>query len=451
MGNIPLFLCSLLILCFTLLYFKKRGWDLDVIDVYIIFVALHFGLYPFIRSLYSGKGWLYDSAHNNPWVIGLVFLQALIVIAIIRFVSQYFPEKIKKYLKIKTLIEQWAKVNNVLILALFCSLILFQIVSYYKYGIKAHIIPEDFEKIKNDIPYWLTSFRTIYNIIVFSVFIAAASKAAMSKNRDRYFWITLIIILLPLVAYFGRKAFANIVVIGGIIWMVKTEKQIVKLKYLSIAALMMLSFFIVSNMYQTYRLNLQEVGTSFKLENPLRAALNFNATLKNLKERPGTWEFNYLVITKQMSAPGKVTTNGRIYMEGFKSVIPRLFWPDKKTRMAAEVLADAYRVKLDDVSIAINPFGIAQAEFGYFSVIILPSAVLLIITLMAFLLKITTDYPVFFWLFSVTVLNYFIYVEENFYELFFMLRGVIAIMALFLLYVLMSKTRLHLRAKSYAT
>ncbi len=60
-------------------------------------------------------------------------------------------------------------------------------------------------------------------------------------------------------------------------------------------------FFLCSNIFQAYRDDFQAVGqvNLTKLKNPFTAAINFDATLENLKARPGTWEFNFLVFNHQ--------------------------------------------------------------------------------------------------------------------------------------------------------
>jgi hypothetical protein len=214
MGNGLLLLFSLLIIIFTIIYFKRKWPDLDVIDFYIIFIALHYGVYPFIRGLYFGKGQIYDTYNANLLVISLIFLQVSLTILIIKVIWAYLPMGMKKYLKVNTLITQWARVDKIVLLSIYCLLLLFQFICYYKYGVKSHIVPEDFANLEKALPYWLTSIRTIYNLLVLCVFIVLVSKAAMAEDRYRYCWMALIILFIPFVAYFGRKAFVNAVEIG---------------------------------------------------------------------------------------------------------------------------------------------------------------------------------------------------------------------------------------------
>ncbi|MCX6166193.1 MAG: hypothetical protein NTU73_15260 [Ignavibacteriae bacterium] len=66
------------------------------------------------------------------------------------------------------------------------------------------------------------------------------------------------------------------------------------------------AFFLFSNLFQAYRSIFQVVGKVEinKLKNPFSAAVDFNLTLQNLTKRPGTWEFNFLVINNQLNNMG---------------------------------------------------------------------------------------------------------------------------------------------------
>lgn len=440
LGNGLLLLFSILVLLLTVLYLKRKWPDIDIIDVYILFVCLYYGAYPLIRSLSLDKGVVYDSYNSNLLAISLVYLQVLLIVVTIRLVSAYLPARIMDYLKIKTLIKQWANVNSVVLIAIYVLLILVQLISYFKYGVRSHILPDDFSKIGKDLPYWLMSVRKIFHYVTLGVSIVLVSKAALSQGRSRYYWLALFILYLPLDAYFGRKGLINVVVMSAVIWLVINQNRLFTLKNVKIAGLVILTFFIGSNLYETYRYDLFAVGMNQRrLANPVSAALDFNKTLYNLKIRPGTWEFNYLIFDKQLKAPSRITTNGAITREDFKNAIPRIFWPEKDFVITPKILAEVYNEKEAAVSLGTNIFGIGQAEFGYYSIIIVPLVMILVIIMMAGVIKMIFNYPVFLWIFSVNILTFFINVEENQNELIFMLRYTLIIMAVFIPYAFISK------------
>lgn len=143
-GNISILIFSFIFICLITIYLYKKGPDLDVIDLYIIFVLFHFGFYPFVRGLYFGEDIIFDFRNADPLAIGLIFWHVLIILLIIRGISLYFPSNIANYLKLRYLIQQWSYINKYLLLSIYFCLIAFPIISYYNYGVRTYILPEDF-------------------------------------------------------------------------------------------------------------------------------------------------------------------------------------------------------------------------------------------------------------------------------------------------------------------
>lgn len=430
-GNIAILLCSFFLISIISFYLSKRWPELDIIDLYIIFVAFHFGLYPFIRGLHFGRDAIFDFRNSDPFVIGLVFLQVIIMLVIIRAVSFYFLGKYLNYLKISQLIQQWSNINKYILFSIYICLILFPFVSYFIYGVKTYIMPEDFKMIGKNLPYWFTSIRTIYNYLAFVIFIGLLSVMLKSYKYQRYLLMFLIVIFVPIVTIFGRRFFVNMILIAAVFWFVYNKEYIFRLKYLGIAVALICTFFLFSNIFQGYRWVLQTVGqvNSQKYKNIFSYAVDFNTTLSNLTHRPGTWEFNFLVFNHQINS-SNMTTNGKVTWEGFKSSFPRFLWPNKHFRLIDDILAQLYNVDPKAIDIGKNLFGIGQVDYGFFSFIIVPFIILFIITIMAGLIKITSDFPTFSWLLSANIIFYLINIEENGNEIFFMFRNIILILVI---------------------
>lgn len=437
MGNIWLLIFSFLFICIATIYIYKKWPDLDLIDLYIVFVALHFGFYPFIRGLHFGSDVIFDFRNSNPLPLLLVFLQVLVILVIIRAGAFYFSDNFKNYLKIKYLLQQWGKVNKYFVLLVYFWLIFFQIYSYLKYGVTTYILPDDFARIGKTLPYWFTSMRTVYPYAALIVFLGLFANVVKSRGYQQYLWILLTIIFAPIVALYGRRFLLNILVLSVMFWFIYKKEDIFRLKYITVGLVTIAVFFIFSNVYQTYRFKvfITEGPVQWsKLPNPFTAALNFSSTLNNLKARPGTWEFNFLVINHQLNEPG-MTTDGKITWEHFKSAIPRFFWPNKHFTLIDKVLGKLYHVKPESTDIGKNIFGIGQVDFGYFSLIIVPGIVLLLFIILAGLIKISQHYPTFLLLFSGTILFYLISIEESGNELFLMSRYILILLFFFGLYV----------------
>ena len=445
-GNISILICSVVFLFVVSFYLFKIWPNIDVLDLYIIFVLFHFGVYPFIRGLHFGKDVILDLRHGNPIVIGLVFIHVLLILTVIKMIYRYFPDKFVERLKITNLIQKWSLTNKYILFFIYGLLIIFQIFSYYKYGIKSYILPDDFAWIGKDLPYWFTSIRTVYAPLAFLVCLGLISSLLKSQGYYKYIWFILTLAFLPVVTLYGRRFFLAVIMIWTILWLVEKRKDARLMKYLAVGLFMALVFFLCSNIFQAYRDDLQDVGhlNLKKLKNPFTAAINFEATLENLKTRPGTWEFNFLVFDHQFSKPG-MTTDGKITMEGIKSSIPKFFWPDKQFLMIDKILGQLYQVRSKEIDIGKNLFGVGQVEFGYYSLIIVPLIIIIMLAMMAALIKMTINYPTYLWLFSVNILYFLINIEENGNEIFYMLRNIGIIFMIFCGYWVANKM-LELRA-----
>ena len=182
--------------------------------------------------------------------------------------------------------------------------------------------------------------RTIYNCITFCTFLSLFAYIVQSIKYQRYILIILTVIFVPIATIYGRRYFIEIIVASVIFWFVYRKENIFRLKYLTVGLVLLGAFFLFSNLFQAYRSIFQVVGKVEinKLENPISAALDFNLTIQNLTERPGTWEFNFLVINNQLNRP-EMTTNGRVNLEGLKSSIPRFFWPEKQFICIDDILS----------------------------------------------------------------------------------------------------------------
>jgi hypothetical protein len=440
-GNISLLICSFIFICIVSFYILKVWPEIDVIDLYIVFVLFHFGFYAFIRGLYFGKDVIFDFRYSNPLVISFIFVHILLILIVIKIIYWYFPNTLIECLKIRNLIKKWSLINKYILLLIYGTLIIFQIISYYRYGVKSYILPDDFARIGKDLPYWFTAIRTVYVPLTFLVCLGLISTLLKSQGYHKYGWLILTLGFFPAVTLFGRRFLLAVMILWAILWLVERKQAIFSMKYLAVGLSMVLAFFVCSNIFQTYRNDFQAVGqvNLTKLKNPFVAALNFEPTLKNLKDRPGTWEFNFLVFNHQFNQPG-MTTEGKITWEGIKSSIPRILWPGKHFLMIDNVLGRLYHVGPKEIDIGKNLFGLGQVETGYFSVVIVPLIIITIIFIMGALIEMSAQYPTFSWLFSGIILFYLINIEENGNEIFFMVRNISLIFLIFCIYLLTNKT-----------
>ena len=115
-GNISLLIFSFFFICVIFYYIYKSWPDIDVIDVYTIFVLFHFGFYPFVRGLYFGKDVIFDFRESSPLVIGSVFVHVLLILTVIKIIYRYLPDTFVECLKIRNLIQKWSCINKYILL-----------------------------------------------------------------------------------------------------------------------------------------------------------------------------------------------------------------------------------------------------------------------------------------------------------------------------------------------
>jgi len=444
-GNYYILFCSSLLIILLAFYFSRRSPEVDIIDVYIIFIILHFGAYPFVRGLHFGKDLILDFTNADLLSIGLVFVQVLIVLVILKLLSLFFIKNMY-YLKVRYLVKNYSQVNKYVLSSFYVFVLVFLIFSYYKYGIKSYIKPDEFKLIGKSLPYWFTSFRTIYNCLTFCIFLVLLSYTLTAKDyKYQILWLVLTIFFIPFAAMFGKRFFINILIIATIFYFSVKNEKLFQLRNIKYGIFLMVFTFLFCNLFQEYRGFLENMGKATPdnvlvrdMRNPLSAAIHFQPTLEALANRPGTWEFSYLVIDKQIR-DGIKPTNGRIIKENIKSTIPKFLWPDKSFFLTDDMLAQIYGVRPKEIDIGKNIFGMMQLDYGYLSIVLVPLIILAVLILMGFINKITANYPVFFWLFSGNFLFYFVNIEENGNELFYMLRNILLLSLLFIIFIFCQK------------
>ena len=208
-GNISILICSFVFICVVSYYLFKIWPNIDVLDLYIIFVLFHFGVYPFVRGLHFGRDVILDLSDGNPIVIGLIFIHVLLILMVIKIIYRYFPYSFVECLKITNLIQKWSLINKFILFFMYAFLIFFQIFSYYKYGIKTYILPDDFARIGKDLPYWFTAIRTVYAPLTFLVCIGLISSLLKSQGYYKYIWLITTLAFLPVVLLYGRRFFLS--------------------------------------------------------------------------------------------------------------------------------------------------------------------------------------------------------------------------------------------------
>jgi hypothetical protein len=424
-GNVSLFIYSSLFLGITTIYLWKRWFELDVIDLYIIFVGIYFGGYSFVKALVD------DYSKVNPLTAFWVFAHVTIVVTLLWVFSRIMPVDFRKFLQIHYLFEQWSRVNKYFIYALLVVIIATQISGYVKYGLISHIDIGELSQKGTKLAYWYTSILMLLKDFIFCAFIAIEAKIIISKNLTRKLWCILLALLVVIASIYGRRVLFNMAVFGIMIYFISQGKNIFQWKYVRSAVLLSLALLIFSNLFQSYR-NVIQYPPSIpdKLKNPISAALDVGATLHNIKIRPSPWEFNYEIFKGQFDGTAAQQPRGRILWIGLKNSIAKFIWPVKEVVSLNNLIATMYGWRVIDY--AKNNFGFLQADFGFLSILIMPLMMLSVMIIFGVAAWKANDHPILLLLLTGFIINYLINIEQNIGDIFILFRNLIAICLIYI-------------------
>jgi hypothetical protein len=453
MANLIIILMSFFLLIATILLCKSQGSRLNLVQVYFIFVALYLGIY----SL--SKGLIKDYSNLDVLAIILVFGQIITILIVISILTKYLANYLGESIDINYLFRQWAKVDNYIIFSLLIIVTVIKAFGYYKFNIITNIDIAALDKIGQGVPYWFFSLMTLYIGLLFCAFIALIVKIANASTRDKFLWSLLTIWVIILSSLNGRRSFINMAIIGGMLWIAGQGKKLFRLKYLNAALVVALSFIIFSNIYQSYRHNVElpSIAQNSEFYNfpkesfliktkslPL-AIFNIHSTLENFKIRSAIWEFNYLIIKSQLSSKMPVIPFGCILWQGFKNSVPRIIWPEKEVISLNDLTARLYGLPIIDYG--KNNFAFSQADFGFFSIVILPIIFVIFLFSIKLFVKTTLGNPNLFLLVTGFCIYYLINIEQNYVEIFILYRNIALIVGFYLFGCGIIKISGYVRAK----
>jgi hypothetical protein len=438
MANLIIILMSFLLLMATILLCKWQGSRLNLVQVYFIFVGLYLGIYSLLKAL------IQDYSNSDVLAITLVFGQIITILIVISIVTKYLANYLGESIENNYLFQQWAKVDNYIIYILVIIATVIKTLGYYKFNIVTNIDIAALDKIGQGVPYWFFSLMTLYIGLIFCAFIALIVKIAVSSTRDRVLWSLLTIWVITLTLLNGRRSFISLAIIGGMLWFAGQGKKLLRLKYLYAALIVALSFIIFSNIYQSYRHNMElpsvvqnseyyhfpKEGFLIKTKSLPLAIFNIHSTLENFKIRSAIWEFNYLIIKSQLSSEKPIIPFGSILWQGFKNSVPRIIWPDKEVISLNDLTARLYGLPIIDYG--KNNFAFSQADFGFLSIVIFPIIFVILLFSKKLLVKTTLENPNLFLMVTGFCLYYLINIEQNYAEIFILYRNIGLIVGFYL-------------------
>jgi hypothetical protein len=427
----------------TAAVFGRLRWSrIDVVDLYVLIVGVYFGSYTLVDALVKDL----STVNSGPAVLSLLLV--MVTVGATWLISRILPIKLRRTLQMRYLLAQWLNVDGRIVLLLLGAASVFQLYSLQHFGILA----ESTISVSNtlyspvpDLPYWFTSAMSFLTPLTFCLFIAVTLKVLASRAGKRVFWIIVLVTVVTLVTVLGRREVIYLVYMFFVLWSItKTRNLISPMNgFLLLLALPLLVAF--SNIFLTYRSN-----TLAKLGVPgISSATNLDATLGNLQDRMSIWQFNYMIIDKQIHYYGLDIPYGDIVWQGLKNSIPSILWPGKIVLDLDTLVAYLYMLPVTDYP--SNNFAMMQADFGYLSVILLPLQLLFVFFSAALLIQASRRHPTLLWLLSGYFVYYLLRIEAQYSDLFVLYRNVLLVTIVYLaaywLFRPLSRVRLHKRRR----
>ena len=142
----------------------------------------------------------------------------------------------------------------------------------------------------------------------------------------------------------------------------------------------------------------------------LLTPLRVKKSLHNLSHRTPYWHLNYQVADAQIRNKQYTGLGGELTRQGFINSIPKLFWPQKKWGSLERMVEHAY--DLEEFDKPSNDFAMTQADFGFFSLLLLPLLYWGIFASFAFIFVVFSRHPVLLLLTLGLLLQFILNVER---------------------------------------
>jgi hypothetical protein len=427
MAQLILLIMSAILILLVVAYGRTKKTGFDMLDAYFLMIMLYFGVYSIIDAVIN------EATGKDAAVVVLTFV--LIFIAMLVTLGLYLivlPLKFKKLLRFNYLIEQWANVDRRTIIFLGALFFAFNGYLFIEFGMITYVGTE-LELLNISMPTWIGPLKSLMNVIGFSCYVAIV--ASIINGRTRFFslYSFLMLALVFVLSLEGRRAFVELMLITLILWSSFRRENIYSIKYSKHGLVMLIAFILLSNIYQTYRVEILSIQARHNGSNVTSfsdAAVNIDATIDNYKKRLAMWNFNYMITDAQANDPLSIFW-GDLGLQSLLNSIPRAFWESKEVVDIDEMIANLYGFVVEDYP--SNDFASFLSDFGIIMIVLLPMTNILVLLIASNYLSSTPKNSVLALLIPVFCLLYLIKVENSYGVLFILFINIILITALWLI------------------
>lgn len=414
MINILFNIFLIIILVMVYAFLKKRWQSIDLFDIYIISVAVYFGVYSLVDSLFN------NLSNYNLLLIIWTHLLVFITTAIMWLCTRLLPNKVRRFIELRYLIEILKKTTLASNVLFFLFIIIITLYTYFKYGILGKA---DLSLLNDSLPYSLVSIRNLVPSIAYMLCLTTIIKLkSNAKLNFKYIlWAIMLLGSLFIIFIYGRRMFFGVLLLQILIFSILANKNIFKMKNSKNIMILAIVMMLASNIFQNYRSIIYSVNSnSSNVPGFSESILSFDKTTDNLKDRTAIWRFNYLITEKHLKGNLRVSEPGITVAQGFANAIPSFLLPSKSIYdLDSTVALGASLPILDYPS---NLYAYLEFDFGYLSIFMLTIIFLPIMIILIILLIATKSHPILFAFVACNIINNLMNVETTYSFLLIMLR-----------------------------
>jgi hypothetical protein len=406
---------ALILLVGIAIYGRLRSGALGLLELHFTSVALYLSVYTIIDIIFNAP------ALTDISIIIVTFGLVIFSILLTGFIAYFFQRRFTRFSSMAIMSSRWIDANQSTVVVVALVIVVFNIYLFVAYGITGNFSDVELQLLGLTIPSWAGSTRKLLEGFGFGVFIFAWSRIVLNKQSSRLLNFLLLFLMIILFAMGGRRSLINLFVFSVFLWSVIKYKQFYSFRNFNIILILGFCAIVFSNIYQTYRSNVLSVGggsAGASLPSIYEAATNFEATADNFKVRTAMWQYNYLIVEKQVAK--EITPMwGTLFMQSFGNSIPHAFSPNKNIVDLDGMVASHYNLPLVDYP--TNNYASLQADFGFGMVFFSPIFVLLPIFTLMLIGKKSQDLYLFA---SGLIINYLMNIENSPGDIFIIFRDI---------------------------
>src|SRR5215211_8239295 len=124
-SSLSLTICSLLVLGLAFIFARFRWYRIDVVDVYVLMVAIFFGGYTLVDAQVK------DLSSVDPVLSAWTLMIVVLTIGVTWIIVRFLPIGLQRALQLRNLGARWASVDGRPIVLILCLVLVFQ---FYKIG-----------------------------------------------------------------------------------------------------------------------------------------------------------------------------------------------------------------------------------------------------------------------------------------------------------------------------